>query len=542
MAIIEIARIQIRRGQQSITGEPTLAAGEFGWAQDTETLWIGKSVSEGAPNSNNTRVLTENDLNLFSVSITTSTYQYAGHIPLITISSTVERSLQSKLDDAVSVLDFGADNSFGSTSSHNVSTIQLAIDELFLSPAATTDEAPAGRVVLKLPPGTFNLNANLLLPPYATIMGAGKGRTILNLTTASSSLIKFSDADGAALSPATLSGKLPKNISVIGMTLQYDPSIVTTAALPLMVADSAEDCYLGDVEFKGAYDFDAPQASNSDYCGLEIAGQTYSFNTRGLVVDNCAFTNLFCGVKSDNDCEDVFIHNSKFDELNRGISYSEVASTSTSITGPLRTKVYGSKFTNVLREAFYVGDAYGADIETHHVSTLNSYKNVGGADDNPITPVINFLTLANVSAEDYMSRYAAVNNTSTVSALTGNWAVTGKAFLDRQTVYSTNITASTATVTLIKLPFNGSEQSNRIDYNILKPASNISRQGSLLVHGARLGGSPSVTITENYTFTGANDGQLEFVAELNTASNTINLGYTSVDAIGTITYKYSQLQ
>jgi len=542
LAIIEIAKIQIRRGQQSITGTPTLDAGEFGWAQDTETLWIGKSVSEGAPNSNNTRILTENDLNLFSVTITTSTYQYVGQIPLTAISGSVNRTLQSKLDDAVSVLDFGPDNSFGSTASYNVSTIQLAIDELFISSASTTDEAPAGRVVLKFPAGTFNLNEHLLLPPYATIMGAGKGRTILNLTTSSSSLIKFCDADGSALTPGTLSSKLPRNISIIGMTLKYDSAIPATTALPLLVADSAEDCYLIDVEFKGEYNFDSPPASNEDYCGLEIAGQSYAYNTRGLIIDNCAFTNLFCGMKSDNDCEDVIVNNTKFDELSRGISYSEFVSTSTSVTGPLRTKVSNSKFSNIQREGFYVGSAYGTDVETHHISTLNSYMNIGGADDSPTTPVINFMTLANISDKDYMSRYAEVNSTSTVSALVGSWAVTGKAFLDNQTVHVADIVASTGTVTLVKLPFNGREQSNKVDYNIIKLESNISRQGSLLLHGFKLSGSSGVTVTENYTYTGATDGALEFSAVLNTATNTINLGYISADSIGTITYKYSQLQ
>ena len=62
MAILEIAKIQIRRGQENQTGIPQLDAGEFGWAEDTEHLWIGKSVAEGAPDNNNTRILTEGDL------------------------------------------------------------------------------------------------------------------------------------------------------------------------------------------------------------------------------------------------------------------------------------------------------------------------------------------------------------------------------------------------------------------------------------------------------------------------------------------------
>ena len=41
MAVIEIAKIQVRRGQENQTGIPVLDSGEFGWASDTEHLYIG---------------------------------------------------------------------------------------------------------------------------------------------------------------------------------------------------------------------------------------------------------------------------------------------------------------------------------------------------------------------------------------------------------------------------------------------------------------------------------------------------------------------
>ena len=64
MAIISISRIQQRRGQANTgTGLPQLASGEFGWAIDTQELYIGNgAVSEGAPAVGNTRILTQLDL------------------------------------------------------------------------------------------------------------------------------------------------------------------------------------------------------------------------------------------------------------------------------------------------------------------------------------------------------------------------------------------------------------------------------------------------------------------------------------------------
>ena len=68
MAVIQISRIQIRRGQKNQgSGIPQLAGGELGWAMDSQELFIGNgSVAEGAPLVGNTKILTEND-NLFEL-------------------------------------------------------------------------------------------------------------------------------------------------------------------------------------------------------------------------------------------------------------------------------------------------------------------------------------------------------------------------------------------------------------------------------------------------------------------------------------------
>ena len=63
MAIVSISRIQIRRGKKNVgSGLPQLAGGEFGWAIDTQELFLGNaSVAEGAPSGGNTKNLTEHD-------------------------------------------------------------------------------------------------------------------------------------------------------------------------------------------------------------------------------------------------------------------------------------------------------------------------------------------------------------------------------------------------------------------------------------------------------------------------------------------------
>ena len=63
MAVVQISRIQLRRGKKlSGEGLPQLASGELAWAIDAQELWIGNgAVGEGAPSVGNTRLLTEVD-------------------------------------------------------------------------------------------------------------------------------------------------------------------------------------------------------------------------------------------------------------------------------------------------------------------------------------------------------------------------------------------------------------------------------------------------------------------------------------------------
>jgi len=58
VAVVQISRIQIRRGQKNTgTGLPQLASGELGWAIDSQELYIGNgAVSEGAPAVGNTNI------------------------------------------------------------------------------------------------------------------------------------------------------------------------------------------------------------------------------------------------------------------------------------------------------------------------------------------------------------------------------------------------------------------------------------------------------------------------------------------------------
>jgi len=180
MAVVQISRIQQRRGRKNDTGLPQLASGELAWCIDTQELFIGNgSVAEGAPAVGNTKLLTEYDnlLNLIGV------YEFAKNDDSIQtgaeINFPVTRSVQQRLDDDVTVAGFGVlDDNSTQTSDYRTAAIQRAIDQLYLSASRLGETS--SRIELKIAPGEFTISDTLYLPSFVTLVGEGKNKTIIN--------------------------------------------------------------------------------------------------------------------------------------------------------------------------------------------------------------------------------------------------------------------------------------------------------------------------------------------------------------------------
>ena len=109
MAVVQISRIQVRRGRANDgTGLPQLASGEMAWAVDTQQLYIGNgAVSEGSPAVGNTRLLTENDLSSYGNLLALLQYTYKVNDTTIvtgpSANTPIQRTFQTRLDDLVTV-------------------------------------------------------------------------------------------------------------------------------------------------------------------------------------------------------------------------------------------------------------------------------------------------------------------------------------------------------------------------------------------------------------------------------------------------------
>jgi len=151
MAVVQISKIQVRRGQKnSNSGIPQLSSAEFAWAVDSQELFIGNgSVAEGAPYVGNTKILTEHD-NILELA---SSYHFASNNAAITLS--VPRSLQSKLDEYVSVTDFGA---VGDGVTDCVEAFETAFQQLF------QNVDPTLKKYLLIPNGEYYFASDLTIP------------------------------------------------------------------------------------------------------------------------------------------------------------------------------------------------------------------------------------------------------------------------------------------------------------------------------------------------------------------------------------------
>jgi hypothetical protein len=188
MAVVQISRIQVRRGKEnSGSGLPQLASGEMAWSVDAQNLWIGNgSVAEGAPNIGNTKILTANDLGANGNILDLINFQYKKNdYSIITsrlgVNYPTIRAMQDRLDDEVNVFDFGAK---GDGVTDDTVALQLAINELFLNPINITN--PASRKTLFFPPGKYIVTATLYVPSYATLTGYGIGKTVIQYNNTAS--------------------------------------------------------------------------------------------------------------------------------------------------------------------------------------------------------------------------------------------------------------------------------------------------------------------------------------------------------------------
>lgn len=491
MAVVQISRIQVRRGQKNQgSGLPQLASGEFGWAIDTRELFIGNgAVSEGAPAVGNTKILTEYD-NIFTLA---DTYTYRSEDTYIltgaNASNPIRRSLQQRLDDIVSVRAFGAK---GDGIANDTAAIQRAIDQLYINDANKGN--PQTRVKLHFEAGTYKIDNTLYVPPYATLIGAGSDKTIIRQTealaifrTVNSSSTPGSPADDSSSTTLTQA----TNILIEGMTLE------NTTDGKALVLQSCKNSTFKDIHFKGSWTSGSPIAKTA--VALEINSLSGAVESSHNYFEKCKFSDRPYAVISNWDIDNNHWLSCDFHTLGYGFVFGEdmtlgAASTGQSV-GPSYNHIENCHFENINRQALWIKNGQ------YNQSKGNVFDLVGndaGADTDPVYSVIKYEKDTNKSINDYFSRTYALTSGAGLDAIPYVPEIEGSAFYEL--VYEDVITFGQLTnVRLFRLP-GVINQSYEVDYTMVSETYNVVRSGKLLVVVDAY--DDSVEISDDFHFVG----------------------------------------
>ncbi len=273
MAVVQISKIQVRRGQKnSNSGIPQLSSAEFAWAVDTQELFIGNgSVAEGAPYVGNTKILTEHD-NILDLA---NSYQFANDDNSITFA--VPRTLQSKLDEYVSVLDFGA---VGDGSTDCVSAFESAFNELFRNANSNYKKT------LLIPNGEYLFTSDIRVPSNVIIKGETRLGAVLNI---GSNNIRFITSNGLELSNFNSTNR-PQNVEFNNLTIKRVTGQLTCTGLANSI--------FKDVRFEGEYQLGNTVASLvSEPSAVFWQNDLFGIRTTDLVFDNCEFESNSISIK-----------------------------------------------------------------------------------------------------------------------------------------------------------------------------------------------------------------------------------------------------
>lgn len=321
MAIVSISRIQHRRGLKADL-PPALSEGELGWCLDTRELFIGNTDAFGL----NTQILTQWSPN-------DQIIKHKFEPPNTVLVTSINRPIGSKLDDFVSIRDFGV---IGNGSVDDTLKINAAISSLFYAKLDLQMLDIPKHVVIYLPPGVYNISSSILLYPYVSLVGAGIDRTVIRCTNSSQEcMIQTADSIGEIKTDIGLGGYYPKNILVSNLTLDTNNYAVNIANMTRY-----SYCKFDRVKFKGKY-----QLGDGYGTLYGVALKTVGNVGQGTYMDftDCIFTNLQHGIYSDDPVEYTSITRCVFTNCWSGITLGLIPN----FGGPKYITTNQCKFVNI---------------------------------------------------------------------------------------------------------------------------------------------------------------------------------------------------
>lgn len=466
MAVVQISKIQVRRGKKnSTTGVPQLSSGELAWAVDSQELYIGNgSVAEGSPAVGNSKVLTEHD-NLLEL---LGGYQFAQD-PTNSFPYSVRRSMQSKLDETVSVKDFGA---VGNGIINDTAAFQAALERLFLSPE------PRYFKKLIVPVGNYLISGDLYIPTNTVLVGESS-QSVLVLNGG----IYFENILGGRAGTASWqSGTMPVNVLISNLSINTSNGTVDISGLNHSTFDN--------VTFTGSY---AALGNAIVKNAVYFNNTDFGTQTNRINFNTCKFTHVDVGVRmlqGDSLETIVKFSNCEFSVVGRGVW-------TTGVVGQRNLWSYNNcTFNEVATEAIWTA---GSGAKVNSCTFIRCGNGING-DILPATSIVRFVQNAdNVVSDCSFTRTQALMDVLTASTPcvpeVRNGAVS---IANRLTKAIANplgfLTVFSADVTKIQ-----------IEYTLVLTAG--TRSGNLLIDVSKA--NQTTVISDDYTYTGTNTVLME---------------------------------
>ena len=486
MAIVQVSRITNRKGLSE--NLPQLAGAEFGWVIDQRKLYIGNgTLAEGAPAIGNTEILTQYSDILELASSYTYKGQHAGYTVQTgpTSGDPVTQTLQAKLDNFASVLDFGAT---GDGVTDDTDAINRALFQLFCRQSNTTI-----RRSLYFPGGTYRITNSIKVPPFAKLYGDGPDSAILEMDVSSDSsygsyVLQTADSlQQVGANIGTNSATAPQDIVITGL------SFTSKEPIDLVLVD----------------------------------------RTNGLSINNCKFSFLSYGINTDENIQGVTVQNSQLTNMYQGVM---LGTGTPDNGGPEGVRIVQNLFDKIGKQGISIG-AVAFNISAYNIflDVANDYLGAG----NQAAAVVEFNGDNNVSVGDMFERSDAddrlqprvKNNDKACYALTnGNEIEIGT--YHRLAGVSTSLTVQGSATTIFTVNTANATAFN-VNYQMKEPTTNVIRFGTLRVVGQDTDDSAG---TLAYVDDFSEDNPNNFVLSAVQSGSTISIQYTSTIAN---TFKYS---
>jgi hypothetical protein len=552
MAVLQISKIQVRRGKENETGVPSLSSGEFAWSVDTQKLFIGNgSVSEGAPAVGNTEIVTfTND----------SVGKLFSKIPFYTYGTTITtgvktpdsplgtREIFSKLDDIVSASDYGTQ---GDGLSDDTKALQDAIIKTFLS---SDNDLTTSRKPLRIPAGTYVITGTLYIPPFATIEGDGIEKTIIKQATTGTSIFQFvgidPDALGSGLDRISRldlgqshgEDNQAKNIKLSNMTIQYYSGFQQIGAQGMIEADAVLDSEISNVKFYGVVD-KTPLHDVVKGINIRSVGGLNGTTTDNLKITDCEFENLYVGINGDYDASNIKILNNKFTYMGSGVALGANLTGSTpQSVGPQHVLIKNNIFSHTHFQAITVTkfDENDLTVQSFVSSVDNTFNDCGNnlsldLDFDQHHGVISYATGGNTSVNDIFSRSIA-NNVVVDGPTTLYPTVTGLTYIQNAGAQGVNVPQGPIAQSLLTVAKN-TDLYQVLNISYLASQPGVTRRGQVKI----ICDDTWPLVTEEYSYQGASDGGITFSASLTTATNALTVSITSPSASTLVAFNYNQL-